>query len=94
VSETIFLLDGDLQGVRHLLEMIRLGLLLSQHFLPEELSGVTHELTRYRRRRVDFADACLVTLSDRRPDLPLVTTDKRDFAVYLRGRTVRILHTP
>jgi hypothetical protein len=45
---------------------------------------------------VDFADACLVALSDRKPDLPLATVDRGDFAVYFRSRrrTGRRLHLP
>ena len=70
------------------------GLLLSFHSLPERHSEVWTELIRYRGRSVDFADACLTVLSDLHPTLALITTDGRDFAVYLRGRTPRDLLTP
>jgi hypothetical protein len=51
-------------------------------------------MLRYRKRWVDFADACLVVLSDGRPKLPVVTVDASDFAVYFRGRTGRRLLVP
>ncbi len=70
------------------------GLLLSSHALPERHSEVWTELTRYHGRSVDFADACLTVLSDLHPSLTLVTTDRRDFSVYLRGRSPRLLLTP
>jgi predicted nucleic acid-binding protein len=68
--------------------------LLSQHLLPEDLPAVRREIERYHHRAVDFADACLIVLSDAAPQLPIVTLDKADFAVYLRGRRPRILMTP
>ena len=70
------------------------GLLLSSHALPERHSEVWTELTRYHGRSVDFADACLTVLGDLHPSLTLVTTDRRDFSVYLRGRSPRLLLTP
>ena len=49
---------------------------------------------RYHGREVDFADACLIVLSDEAPQMPVVTTDIADFSVYLRGRKARHLVTP
>jgi predicted nucleic acid-binding protein len=67
---------------------------MSQHLLPEQLAAVQAEAARYHGRPVGFADACLVALSDAAPRLPIVTVDKADFAVYLRGRRSRHLVTP
>jgi predicted nucleic acid-binding protein len=55
---------------------------------------VRAELLGYRKRWVDFADACLVVLSDEQPRLPVVTVDERDFGVYFRGRRGRKLLVP
>jgi predicted nucleic acid-binding protein len=74
--------------------MLEGGALLSQHLLPEQLVAVQAEAARYHGRPVDFADACLMALSDTAPRLPIVTVDKADFAVYLRGRRSRRLMTP
>lgn len=77
-----------------LYELFSHGVLQSQHLLPEQLPRVQAEISRYRDRRVDFADACLVVLSDDHPKLPVVTVDAADFAVYFRGRSLRKLITP
>ncbi len=95
ISETVFLLEqaGE-PAIRKLFEWMERRLVISYHFLPEELESVRNEFFRYRGRWVDFADACLVVLSDRQPDLPLATVDQNDFAVYFRGRKGRTLHLP
>ena len=95
VSESVFLLEeAGRETVERLLSWLEQGLLASRHFLPEELAPVRTEMLRYRRRWVDFADACLVVLSDERPSLPVVTVDAGDFAVYFRGRSGRKLLVP
>ena len=52
------------------------------------------ELFRYKSRWLDFADACLVVLSDRQPKLPVATVARNDFAVYFRKRRGQTLHLP
>ena len=95
ISETYHLL-GQIHPVESLkvLTMLEGGALLSVHLLPEQLTAVREESERYRGRAVDFADACLVVLSDGLPRLPIATVDRDDFAVYLRGRRPRTLLTP
>ena len=95
VSESVFLLEAaGRESVERLLAWLEQGLVVSRHFLPEALEPIRREMLRYRRRWVDFADACLVALSDERPKLPLVTVDRADFAVYFRGRAGRRLLVP
>ena len=95
ISECLFLLEkaGE-EAARKLFEWMEKGLLVSRHLLPRELEAVRRELFAYRGRWVDFADASLVVLSDRDPDLPLATVDTGDFAVYFRKRAGRKLLTP
>jgi predicted nucleic acid-binding protein len=95
ISESYHLL-GQIAPAESLkiLTMLEGGALMSQHLLPEQLAAVQAKAARYRGRPVDFADACLMTLSDAAPRLPIVTADKADFAVYLRGRRSRHLVTP
>ena len=95
ISESYHLL-GQIAPAESLkiLAMLESGGLMSQHLLPEQRANVHDEATRYHGRSVDFADACLVVLSDAAPRLPIVTVDKDDFAVYLRGRRPRHLLTP
>ena len=96
VSEIAFLLGASVgpAAVLNFYGKIERGLIHSLHLLPEELMKVTAETARYHGRQVDFADACLMTLSDRYPRLPIVTTDARDFPTYLRGRSARKLILP
>ncbi len=95
ISESVFLLEqaGRTPAVR-LFEWLDKGALISEHLLPEQFEPVRFELFRYKERWVDFADACLVRLSDDRPKLPVVTVDAADFAVYFRHRRGRRLIAP
>jgi len=96
VSEMVFLLGDGLgpAAVLDLYEQLEHGLIVSQHLLPEDLARVRAESARYRGRTVDFADACLMVLSDQYPRLPLATIDSEDIAVYLRGRSARKVISP
>jgi predicted nucleic acid-binding protein len=95
ISEVVFLLEHAGRAcVESLCSWIEKDLLLSVHFLPDELQPIRAEMLRYRRRWVDFADACLVRLSDQHPQLPVVTVDKADFSVFFRHRTGRKLLLP
>ena len=96
VSEIVFLLGDSLgpAAVLDFYEQIERGLIISRHLVPEELVRVRSETARYRGRAVDFADACLMVLSDQYPRLPLVTIDVDDFSVYLRGRKARRVIMP
>ena len=95
VTEAAYLLGKvSIIESRQLYQLLEKGLLLSRHLLPEELRAVRTVIERYHHRTVDFADACLIILSDAEPRLPIVTVDKADFAVYLRGRRPRRLVTP
>jgi uncharacterized protein len=95
IAEAVHCLSGKALPARaRLFDWLARELLVSQHALPESRELVFAEMNRYRGREVDFADACLVTLSDQHPLLPMVTTDAADFAVYFRGRTPRTIIAP
>jgi predicted nucleic acid-binding protein len=51
---------------------------------------------RYRDRRPDLADLCLIRLSELHPAYPIITTDLKDFRVYRRGRreVIPLIHPP
>jgi uncharacterized protein len=96
IAESLHCLKGRAaQAARgRLLDWMERELLQSRHALPERRGVVFSELNRYRNREVDFADACLIALSDEMPRVPLITTDARDFAVYMRGRSARVVIMP
>lgn len=97
ITEALFLLESisnARETAAELLQWVADGLLEVRHFLPEELEPVRNELFRYRDRWVDFADACVICLSDQNPKLPVVSVDANDFAVYFRRRPDRRVLLP
>lgn len=74
--------------------------LLEERFVRSDFSVHDHlprlrEIAaRYAGRNPDFADLCLIKLSELHPKLPVLTTDVTDFRVYRRGRRemIPILH--
>jgi predicted nucleic acid-binding protein len=95
ISETVFLLEqAGRTSVEALWRWLDDELLVSAHCLPEALNAVRQELLGYGERWVDFADACLVVLSDDHPRLPVVSVDTADFSVYFRRRRGRKLWLP
>jgi predicted nucleic acid-binding protein len=53
--------------------------------LPAEVHSVDRMFDRYGER-MDYADACLVRLSELHREHTIVTTDAKDFRVYRRFR--------
>jgi hypothetical protein len=51
------------------------------------MGGIARYVVQYH---VDFADACLVALSENFPTATIVTTDKRDFGIMRRFGKERI----
>jgi predicted nucleic acid-binding protein len=95
ISEAVFLLEqAGRRAVEALFRWLEHGGVVSRHCLPEQFEPVRSELLGYGARWVDFADACLVALSDEQPKLPLVSVDTADFSVYFRRRSGRKLILP
>ena len=95
VSEAVFLLEqAGRVAVERLLNWIESGVVSSRHFLPDQIEAVRSEMFGYRKRWVDFADACVVHLSDLHPRLPVVSVDASDFSVYFRKRQGRRVWVP
>lgn len=62
--------------------------------LPDESTAVRALLSRYGKR-MDYADACLVRLSELHRKHTVVTTDGDDFRIYRRlGRQALLLRVP
>lgn len=95
ISETVFLLEeAGRASVEALWRWLDEEHLVSRHLLPEALTPLRQELFGYGQRSVDYADACLVVLSDDHPRLPVVSVDTADFSVYFRRRRGRKLWLP
>jgi hypothetical protein len=74
--------------------LVERGILQVMPVLPEESPAVRTLLARYGQR-MDYADACLVRLSELHRDHTIVTTDAEDFRIYRRfGRHALSLLVP
>jgi predicted nucleic acid-binding protein len=85
IAETEYLAPGS--GPL-LMEMVRRGTLRIVPVLPSEAEPIGAMMTRYPK--MQFADACVVRLSEATADAVVYTTDKRDFSVYRRHRNQAI----
>ena len=79
VAETEYLVPGS--GPL-LMEMVKRGTLHIVPLLPAQAVPLGALMKRYRK--MQFADACVVRLSEMVPDAKVYTTDKHDFSVYRR----------
>ena len=71
------------------------GVLKLTFDMPYNLGRIMALMEKYRDLPMDFADACLVTMSEEEKDSLVVTLDKKDFSVYRRyGRQAIPVLTP
>jgi predicted nucleic acid-binding protein len=85
LSETFFRLRNDDKATGALCAMIESG---AFRVIPVvSIGGIARYVVQYR---VDFADACLVALSENFPTATIVTTDRRDFSTMRRFGKERI----
>ena len=94
IAEACFQLKDVPDGRDRLLEMVQAGALRVLPVLPDESAAVRMLLSRYGER-MDYADACLVRLSELHRNHAIVTTDAQDFHIYRRFRREPLpLRTP
>lgn len=82
LAETAF----HLASTTIVLQMVIDGLIRSAFSAADHLDRLVELSRRYEDRSPDFADVCLIRMSELNPRLPVITTDLRDFGVYRRGR--------
>ncbi len=85
IAETEYLAPGS--GPL-LMEMVKRGTLTVMPLLPRDAEAIGTVMRRYPK--MQFADACVVRLSETLPDALVYTTDKRDFGIYRRRRNETI----
>ncbi len=81
VAEVAFLV-GTADGV---LRMVQAGDVVLDFDLTAEAEAVRRLLKKYADAGMDFADACIVRLSEIHSLCRVYTTDRRDFSVYRRN---------
>ena len=94
ISEACFLLRGAPDSREKVLALVERGILRVVPVLPDESPAVRSLLARYGQR-MDYADACVVRLSELYRRHVVVTTDTEDFRIYRRfGRQALALRVP
>jgi len=83
ISEACFLLRDVPDARQKIFTLVERGILRIVPVLPDESPTVRALLTRYGKR-MDFADACLVKMSELYREHAVMTTDREDFRIYRR----------
>ena len=68
-----------------IVEMIHAGEIVLAFDLSEQTAAVLALLKKYRDRKMDLADACIVRMTELIRDCRVITLDRADFAVYRRN---------
>ncbi len=75
-----------LQNSALVLSMVTEGLVKIAFAAHENVAQLASLARRYADRKPDFADLCLVRLSELHPQHSLITIDRADFSVYRRNK--------
>ncbi len=81
LSETAFHTE-----TQYVFELLRQGLVTLAFDCNDHLPQLEDLATRYADRRPDFADLCLIRMSELFPKHSLITIDREDFRVYRRNK--------
>ena len=73
-----------LRSPAKLIEAVNRGLLVSRFDTQTAAPRLAELIEKYADHPMDFADACLVCMSEQTRDCTIVTIDRADFAVYRR----------
>ena len=73
-----------LRSPAKLLEAVERGLLVSRFDTQAAAPRLAALVAKYADSPMDFADACLVYMSEQMRECTIVTIDRADFAVYRR----------
>lgn len=91
LSEAAFQLRSSLL----VLEMVQDALVTLSFDARKHLKELRQLAARYADRKADFADLCLVRMSELNPKHAVITVDARNFGIYRRnGREAIPLITP
>ena len=73
-----------LHSAGKLMEAVERGLLVSRFDTQAAAPRLRELMKKYAAHPMDFADACLVYMSEQTKDCRIVTIDRADFTVYRR----------
>lgn len=86
IAESCYLLRNLPGASEAVIENVAAGIFQVPFQLSQEADSVRKILRRYRDRKIDFADACLIRLADVFQTADILTLDA-DFRVYRWGKS-------
>jgi uncharacterized protein len=93
IAESCYLLRGMRGAAEAVIENVEAGIFQIPFRLPEAAQAVRQILRKYRHRKIDLADACLIHLAGEYKTPEILTLD-RDFEIYRWGRNKAFHITP
>ncbi len=92
LAETAF----HLASASTVLGFLHEGLVRTAFIVAEHVQRLSELADRYKDRKPDLADLCLIRMSELHPNHDVITTDLNDFRVYRRGRreSIPLIHPP
>jgi predicted nucleic acid-binding protein len=93
IAEAMYLLESSRDARDALLQMIERGAVQVEHIQIDEIPSIRALMRKYSDLPMDFADATLVNLAEKKNTVNVFTLDRRDFGIYRlsRRRTFRIV---
>jgi uncharacterized protein len=85
ITESCYLLRNLSGASEAVIENITAGIFQVPFQLSRDTAGVKQILRKYKDRKIDLADACLIRLADQFGTADILTLDQ-DFAIYRWGR--------
>jgi len=82
LSETAF----NLRSSSAVFEMLNQGLVTLSFNCSDHLLQLEWLARQYADRKPDFADLCLIRMSELFPKHPVITIDREDFRIYRRNK--------
>lgn len=89
ITEACYLLQTVSDGEQKVLEMISRGVLQIDFSLFDEVESIKSAMKKYKDLPMDFADACLVQMSELIESSTVFTVDS-DFRIYRKNKKKEI----
>lgn len=85
IAESCYLVRNLPRASEAVIDNVAAGIFQIPFQLSRESDGVKHVLRKYRDRKIDLADACLIRLADEFGTAEILTLDQ-DFLIYRWGK--------